>query len=188
MDSRLNSAEYSTLFSNLKFAQDSSSKKEDSQSASDAAGAHKTVSIESLYDVNPAKDKEVEEDYCMADDEDDNDAEDSSDDNDADDSSDDVSAALDVALAHLLTASAALDAAGFTKSASLSLSLSEFVSEAAAKKKKDKKKGKGKGKSSGKSSKKPNPFAKKKDSDSKSGKSSGSKGSSSSSAGKSSKK
>jgi hypothetical protein len=92
-------------------------------------------------------------------------------------SADDGSLALQAAVASLLTASAALDEAGFEKTASLSLKLATFVSE--AKKKKDMKKSKDSkdskkstkdSKDSKKSDKKKdskksgkNPFAKKKD-------------------------
>lgn len=107
-------------------------------------------------------------------------------DKDEDDSdADDVSLALDTAVASLLSASAALDAVGFEKSASLSLKLASFVVEAkkkgddkkkAKKKKEEDSKGSKKSKDSKKSdskdskksdskksdTKKPNPFAKKK--------------------------
>jgi len=56
----------------------------------------------------------------------------------ASDESDEVELALDTALGNLLSASSAFDAAGFEKSASLTLELANFVVE--AKKKADKKK------------------------------------------------
>lgn len=101
----------------------------------------------------------------------------------------DVTASLDEAFAHLLSASAVLDTIGFEKSSAMSLNLAGFLVEA-KKKVKDKKKGKskdssGKGSSgkSGKSSKDLNDAKKKKDS-----KSSGSSSSSSSSSSSKSKK
>ena len=173
MDALLNSAEHRSLFNTYKLAEDDDNdarkkkmkeeedskakakKDEDKSSAddmndADSAGAHKTPSIESLYNVSPAKDhvsdsKKNELDSCDADDNDDEDNSDA-DDNDDEDNSDAQDQALDVALASLLNASAALDSVGFEKSASLSLSIAGFVAEAKAKKK-DKKKGKGKGKS-----------------------------------------
>lgn len=86
-------------------------------------------------DENDAKHVETYEDDsndAQASEEDTSNAEDdSSDEND----SDDVSLALDTAVASLLSASAALDAVGFEKSASLSLKLASFVVD--AKKKQD---------------------------------------------------
>lgn len=180
------------------------SKKEDSNSAFDVNNAIWTQD-------NAAADDDDSDDESDADD-------DSSDESDADDDNNDVdasasagthsnldaldkgrydtneerygnvTASLDEAFAHLLNASALLDAVGFEKSAALSLNLAGFLVEA-KKKVKDKKKKKkdskskssGKSNSSSKSSKdsndarakkkkedskpsssKPNPFAKKK--------------------------
>jgi len=111
-------------------------------------------------DDNDAKSSDPEdeaEDNCSADDADDDNDADTDEDGDEDDSAaDDASLALEAADANLLTASAALDAAGFEKTASLSFRIASFVAEAKAKKdtasskkKLDKKK-------------KKNPFAKKK--------------------------
>lgn len=111
--------------------------------AQDVNDAKKKDLDEDCSDVddNDAKkkhsDADSDEDCSDADDADDNDAR--KHDSDEDDSdADDMSLALDTAVASLLSASAALDAVGFEKSASLSLKLASFVLE--AKKKSDAKK------------------------------------------------
>jgi hypothetical protein len=120
----------------------------------------------SKADDNSAKDGSSENDSCMEDDADDNSAKDGS--------SDMSSTALDIAIDGLLTASAALDSVGFSKTSALSLRIASLVVEA-KKKEKAKKDEKKSGKKDEKSSKKP-PFGKK---DDKKGKSSSTSSSSS---------
>jgi len=94
----------------------------------------------SSEDCDMANDKEDDDDDNYAKDADGDDDDNDADDEDEDDNdADDVSLALDTAAANLITASAALDAAGFEKTASLSLQMATFICNAAAKKKKDSK-------------------------------------------------
>jgi hypothetical protein len=173
---------------------DARSKKEMSGSSESSSSSSSSSSSDtnSAADIWAASDSKVDmsDDKCDADDGDVNSS------NDMDkgrydtngERYGDVLASLDEAFANLLNASAALDAIGFDKSASLSLNLANFLVEA-KKKVEDKKSKKSKSKSSdksssksksskdmsdtkakkkmedskdSKSSKKPNPFAKKK--------------------------
>lgn len=207
MDAALKSQEYKTLFgTQYKFASDENDAKKHKHECGECGKDMDSCTCDSaMADDNDAKKgkmppwlkdkKKDSSDESSAWDSDDanKDSSDSSHADDEDNASDDIksSAAFDVAIDSLLTASAALDAVGMEKSATFSLKLASLVVEAKKKEKESKKSKKDSkdSKDSKKSSKSDSQSAKDKKSDKKSDKKdSKSTSSSSSSSSKSSPK
>lgn len=143
MDAALKSEAHQSLFgTQYKYASDQSDAKDKCSKCGDKCSCGDTM----MADDQDAKKKKELEDSSSADDQDakkKKDSEDSSSDSKDSSSADDlsVSAAFDVAIDSLLTASAALDQVGLEKSSAFSLKLATLVVEA-KKKEKDSKKSK----------------------------------------------
>jgi len=186
MDAALKSQEYKSLFgTQYKFASDENdAKKHEHKCEKCGKDMDSCMCDSAMADDNAAKDKDDEGDSSYAKDHSDGDSSDAS-----DGSSDDSkhSAAFDVAIDSLLTASAALDSVGMEKSASFSLKLASLVVEAKKKDKKDKKDSNFKKMMDAKKKKKMMDDKKKSDSKKSDSKKSDSKSSSSSSSSSSSK-